>query len=101
MDRIRILSWLIFIIFGFCSSVCFSQRKIATDSINLPNLSTFSSFNTYHPTLFNTGSKSGPTFNAHHLPLFCKIEHQIEKSSKIAFRFRLGDLNYVNMLENK
>lgn len=40
-------------------------------------------------------------FDANKLPLFCKIEHQIEKSSKIAFRFRLGDLNYVNMLENK
>lgn len=35
------------------------------------------------------------------LPFFCKMEHKIEKNSKIAFRFRVGDLNYVNMLENK
>ena len=35
------------------------------------------------------------------LPFFCRIEHKIETGSKIAFRFRLGDLNYVNMLENK
>ena len=41
------------------------------------------------------------TFNAMTLPFFCKIEHGIEKNSKIAFRFRVGDLNYVNMLENK
>lgn len=41
------------------------------------------------------------TFNASNLPFFCKIEHKIETGSKIAFRFRLGDLNYVNMLENK
>ena len=35
------------------------------------------------------------------LPFFCKIEHKIESNSNIAFRFRIGDLNYVNMLENK
>lgn len=35
------------------------------------------------------------------LPLFCKIEHVIEQKSGIAFRFRLGNLQYVNMLENK
>lgn len=40
-------------------------------------------------------------FNASALPFFCKVEHKIESNSKIAFRFRLGDLNYVNMLENK
>jgi hypothetical protein len=40
-------------------------------------------------------------FDASTLPVFCKIEHKIETVSKIAFRFRLGELNYVNMLENK
>lgn len=32
---------------------------------------------------------------------FCRLEENIEKNSRIAFRFRLGSLNYVNMLENK
>ncbi len=41
------------------------------------------------------------TFEKNDLPFFCRIEHKIETGSKIAFRFRLGDLNYVNMLENK
>ncbi len=41
------------------------------------------------------------SFDANKLPFFCRIEHLIESKSKIAFRFRLGDLNYVNMLENK
>lgn len=36
-----------------------------------------------------------------HQPFFCRIESTIEKRSKIALRMRLGDLNYVNMLENK
>jgi len=40
-------------------------------------------------------------FEPNTLPFFCRIEHKIETGSKIAFRFRIGDLNYVNMLENK
>ncbi len=35
------------------------------------------------------------------LPFFCRMEHNIEKSSKINLRLRIGDLNYVNYLENK
>ena len=40
-------------------------------------------------------------FKADNLPFFCKIEHKIEVKSRIPFRFRIGDRNYVNMLENK
>jgi hypothetical protein len=35
------------------------------------------------------------------LPFFCRMEHKIEQKSNIPFRFRIGDLNYVNALENK
>ena len=48
-----------------------------------------------------TLSKPIRLFDENQLPFFCKIEHKIEKTSPIALRFRLGDLNYVNMLENK
>lgn len=37
----------------------------------------------------------------YHLPFFCRIEHELEKETKMAFRFRLGNLDYVNTLENK
>lgn len=37
----------------------------------------------------------------HYSAFFCRIEDKIEKQSQIPFRFRLGSLNYVNMLENK
>ena len=40
-------------------------------------------------------------YNPSNMPFFCRIEHNIEKSGNIPFRFRIGDLNYVNMLENK
>ncbi len=35
------------------------------------------------------------------LPIFCRAEHLIQKQSGIAFRFRLGSLDYVNSLEGK
>lgn len=34
-------------------------------------------------------------------PFFCAIEDRIEKRSAVPFRFRLGSLDYVNILENK
>lgn len=40
-------------------------------------------------------------FHPQQLPFFCRIEHKIEQKSNIPFRFRIGNLNYVNALENK
>lgn len=40
-------------------------------------------------------------FDANKLPLFCKIEHKLTKSSKVNLRMRLGSLDYVNKLEGK
>jgi hypothetical protein len=44
--------------------------------------------------------KPVPTVN--HLPgMFCKLEYQIEKKSKLAPRFRLGSLAYTEWREGK
>ena len=40
-------------------------------------------------------------FKAECLPIFCKIEHKLAKSSKVNVMMRLGSLDYVNKLEGK
>jgi hypothetical protein len=101
------ISWklrFVLVIFGLLAfstwGISQTELKIQKDSIRFDSLlSTQSfkpSFNLPQSFKFTTNS-----FDATTLPVFCKIEHKIESVSKIAFRFRLGELNYVNMLENK
>lgn len=35
------------------------------------------------------------------LPFFCKIEHKMGLNQKLPFKFRLGDVQYVDELEGK
>lgn len=35
------------------------------------------------------------------MPFFCHIEHNLAKTSGFPVKFRLGDVNYVDKLENK
>ena len=40
-------------------------------------------------------------YYTHNLAFFCKKELQLEKLTKVPFRFRLGNIDYVDQLEGK
>lgn len=40
-------------------------------------------------------------YDVQSLPIFCKIEHKLAKTSRINVMMRLGSLDYVNKLEGK
>jgi hypothetical protein len=93
---------IVIVIFSFLSIGLFGQdtltvvkrKKIKltssldrmTNSMDLPTLSVL---------------KQRSIFDAKKLPIFCKIEHKLAKSSKINVMMRLGSLDYVNKLEGK
>jgi hypothetical protein len=45
--------------------------------------------------------KQRSVFDVKRLPIFCKIEHKLAKSSNVNVMMRLGSLDYVNKLEGK
>lgn len=61
-------------------------------SINLQHIANYPDLNT---------SAWTKEWKSSDLPIFCRAEHLIQKQSGIAFRFRLGSVDYVNALEGK
>ena len=49
----------------------------------------------------NQLTKFPTVYASHSLPIFCRIEADIYRQSKLNFALRLGSLDYVNMLESK
>ncbi len=80
-------------------SILSGQQTVAGDTI--PHFRQVESLSFKPDFIFSKNQLIVPKYTHQTLPFFCKMEHIIESNSKIALRFRLGDLNYVNMLENK
>lgn len=67
---------------------------------------TISSSLSYIPALLTDKQKTTPTWSfAWHyqqqLGFFCKMEHKLEYQTKFPVKFRLGEVNYVDVLEGK
>lgn len=79
-------------------SQLYAQQNVK-DTLDLPNYLSFDILeyrgDSRQSILYNTGYK------ANELPIFCKMEHQLQIQSRFPVRIRLGDVSYVNKLESK
>lgn len=82
----------------FCLFICKNVKAQNRDSIeNSLRLS-------FKPSIVTSYSKPNIKhlqFDPEKLPVFCKIEYKIDKATQLQVRFRLGSLDYVNILEGK
>ncbi len=80
------------------------QEKMEIDSLGIRLLEK----STLLTTIFNTNKflqqKSNSLIRTNHnlsRAFFCNVEYKIERSSKMAIRMRIGNLDYVNEYEGK
>jgi hypothetical protein len=70
-------------------------------SLHSSNQPAFSFSNFALPNATQKINSIAPSFYVEHLPFVCKTEWQMQKTIKLPLVFRLGDVNFVNFLEDK
>jgi hypothetical protein len=87
--------------FGYAGSINISAKKFTP--LNWPNnfelINTLPNAKNYLPDFYIELRKEN--YNTQTLPFFCQKEWQFEKSTHIPLKFRLGSIDYCNMLEGK
>jgi len=105
MKTKKISVYIIFtFILMFISGKGFSQFSLNTSLEKPKKLELISPLDIHFKlpeTKITNSIKQRSIFDAEKLPIFCKIEHKLSKSSKVNLRMRLGSLDYVNKLEGK
>jgi len=92
----------IFLFLSFCAKAQTQLPIINIDLKQKKEVVKYPSLNSILHSNFNDQDKTVPLIYSYKdLAFFCKMEVQIEKSAKVPFKFRLGDVRYVDYLEQK
>jgi len=91
------------IYFIFCSNNCLISQNLNPIERSNDSLQVYYPIYRYFTVDYKNSNNSSVFFYTpkKDLPFFCKLEHLIELSTQLPIKIRLGDLNYVNSLENK
>lgn len=98
----RVVQFLFLVAFIGLSSTGYAQTKpVAKKAKTIELTSKLDRLYIFDKPTNQSNIKQRTIFEVDKLPIFCKIEHKLAKSSNVNVMMRLGSLDYVNKLEGK